>query len=292
MRLYEVCVTNANTSTLGSVTMSSKTSPEAGPLVVITGGLGRVASVLRPRLRGRYRLRLVDRAHVVDRDARAERSPTPGEELVTADIGEAGAAVGVLEGAEAVVHLAAIADPRIGWDEAYQANVAPTAVLLDAAATCGVPRVVVASSVHAMGEYNRPAYRPVECSWAPRPCCPYGLSKVVAEALARHHAETVGAAVVCLRLGLTGWPLTEERHLGMWLSDDDAGRLFDAALRAPVRFGVYFGVSANTRRHWRTDDATAELGYQPRDDSEALAPATGPSSGAPCRLYDDNKDPR
>ena len=40
-------------------------------------------------------------------------------------------------------------------------------------------------------------------AWEPRPCCPYGLSKVVVEALGRLHAELTGAFVVCLRPGAT-----------------------------------------------------------------------------------------
>ncbi|MGP3958042.1 NAD-dependent epimerase/dehydratase family protein [Nonomuraea sp. 3N208] len=251
---------------------------ETRPTVVVTGGLGRVAQLIRPTLATRYRLRLLD------------REAYTAEEYVRADLTEPGAAIEALRGATALVHLAGSANPRIGWDQAYRANIVSTQWLLDAAAATGVPRVVLASSVHAIGEYNRPQYRPVPHDVPPWPCCPYGLSKVVIETLGRHHAESTGASVICLRLGLVGWPLVEERHLGMWLSDGDAVQLFEAALTAPVPYGVYTGVSANSRHHWDISRARDELGYHPRDDSESQAVGAGPPTEVLCRLFDETEN--
>lgn len=246
------------------------------PLVVVTGGLGRVATVVLPWLRKQYRVRLVDRA--VPRDRL--------DELVQADVSDPEAAREVLSGADALVHLAGNSSPWQTWDSVYAANVRPTQAVLEAAAAHAVPKIVLASSLHASGEYNRPQYRPVDPRLDPRPCCPYGLGKVVLESLGRIHADRTGASVTCLRLGLTGWPPSERRYLAQWLSDDDAGRLMLAALQARERFGVHFGVSANTRNYWDITSARHELGYRPEDDSEALADQAGPSSGPVCRLFD------
>ncbi|HEY3560995.1 MAG TPA: NAD(P)-dependent oxidoreductase [Kribbella sp.] len=246
------------------------------PLVVVTGGLGRVATVVLPWLRKHYRVRLVDSAATQTRSA----------ELVQADLSDPVAAHQALAGADAVLHLAGNSSPFQTWDSVYAANVWTTQVVLDAAAAHAVPKVVLASSLHAAGEYNRPQYRPVDPRLDPRPCCPYGLGKVVLEALGRAHADRTGASVTCLRLGLTGWPPAERRYLGQWLSDDDAGRLILAALQARERYGVHFGVSANTRNYWDITSARHELGYRPEDDSEALADQAGPSSGLVCRLFD------
>lgn len=256
---------------------------DRAPLVVVTGGLGRVATVLQPWLRKHYRLRLVDR--LVDRSAQAG----PGEEIQQADIGDPDAAYRAFEGADAILHLAANSSPSQTWDSVYAANVRPAGTVLEAAAAHAVPKIVLASSLHAMGEYNRPSYRPVDPRLDPRPCCPYGLGKVALETLGRTHAERTGASVTCLRLGLTGWPLTERRYLGMWLSDGDAGRLVLAALQAREQCGVHFGVSANIRNHWDITSARHELGYRPEDDSDLLAGACGPSSGPVCRLFDDSQ---
>jgi hypothetical protein len=253
------------------------------PLVVITGGLGRVAGVVLPQLRKHYRLRLVDRPRV---------QPGPvasGDEVRQADIGDPEAAYQAFEGADAVLHLAANGSPWQTWDSVYAANVRTAQSVLDAAAAHAVPKLVLASSLHVVGEYNRPQYWPVDPRLDPRPCCPYGLGKVVQEALGRTHAARTGASVTCLRLGLTGWPLTERRYLGQWLSDGDAGRLVLAALNAREHYGVHFGVSANTRNQWDIASARHELGYRPEDDSELLAERTGPSSGPVCRLFDDSQ---
>lgn len=246
------------------------------PLVVITGGLGRVATVLLPWLRQHYRLRLVDRT----------AASTPTDEVFQADIGDPETAFQMFAGADAILHLAANSSPWQTWDSVYAANVQTTQLVLEAAAAHAVPKLVLASSLHALGEYNRPAYWPVDPRLDPRPCCAYGLGKVVLETLGRSHAERTGASVTCLRLGLTGWPLTERRYLGQWLSDDDAGRLVLAALRSTQRYGVHFGVSANTRNYWDITSARHELGYRPEDDSEVLAGQAGPSSGPVCRLFD------
>lgn len=258
-------------------------SRENRPTLVITGGLGLVASRLIPVLAKQYQLRVVDRM-----------PPGAGTAdvgtYVQADLREPAAAAEALQGATAVVHLAGSADPRATWEQAFLANVVTARWLLQAAADAHVPRVVLASSLHAIGEYNRPQFRPVPSDVPPRPCCPYGLSKTVVEALGRLHAEATGATVVCLRLGLVGWPLTEQRYLGQWLSDGDAGRLFAAALTAPVAFGVYTGVSANTRHHWDITRTCDELGYHPHDDSEPFAPDTGAPAEVLCRLFDDTEN--
>jgi len=77
--------------------------------------------------------------------------------------------------------------------------------------------------------------------------------------------------MVCLRVG---WVLEKpfnEQGLRMWLSPRDLGQLAVRALEAPVRFGIYYGVSDNRRRHWDLENARRELGYAPVDDSERFA---------------------
>lgn len=234
------------------------------PLLVVTGGMGRVAGVLRPRLRERYRLRLVDRV---------AGPVAAGEEAVVTDLASPAAAEEALRGADALLHLAGEPEPGADWERLYASNIVLTARVLAAAAA--VPKIVFGSSLHAAGGDNRPEYYPVDPTREPHPCCAYGVSKVVAESLARLHTGTYGSSVVCLRLGLTGFPLTEPGHAGLWLSDDDAGRLVVAGLAAEVGFGVYFGVSAHSPPHWDTARTTDELGYVPKDDPAALLEERG-----------------
>ncbi|MEV4312467.1 NAD(P)-dependent oxidoreductase [Actinocrispum sp. NPDC049592] len=236
-------------------------------MLIVTGGLGRVASVLRPALP--VDTRLVD--------------VRPGaNQLDLADPRQAAEAV---RGADAVLHLAANPSPGQDWDSAYRSTVAVTEVLLRA---CGdrVPRIVLASSVHAMGLYHRAGRELIGPEWTPAPCCAYGEGKVAVEQLGREHAERYGVSVICLRLGSTGYPDAGPRFADMRLSDRDARRLVLAALTADVRFGVYFGVSANTPARWDISNARAELGYEPVDDSALLdVPEDEPYEFPNCRLF-------
>ncbi|WP_051793616.1 NAD(P)-dependent oxidoreductase [Kibdelosporangium aridum] len=236
-------------------------------MLVVTGGLGRVATVLRPALAPNTRLI----------DLR------PGAEQL--DLSDPRQAAEAVRGADAVLHLAATPSPGQDWSSAHRGNVVPTEVLLRACEG-RVARVVLASSVHAVGLYHRPGRDLISPEWTPKPCCDYGVSKVAIEELGQRHAERYGVSVICLRLGSTGYPLDQQRHANMWLSDRDARQLVLAALTADVRFGVYFGVSANTPARWDITNARAELGYQPVDDSAAFdIPVGRPYEFPNCRMF-------
>ena len=60
------------------------------------------------------------------------------------------------------------------------------------------------------------------------------------------------------------------RHYATLLSHADLVRLVDCSLEAPpeLRFGIYYGVSANTWRFWDLANAREELGFEPADDTE------------------------
>jgi hypothetical protein len=109
----------------------------------------------------------------------------------------------------------------------------------------------------------------------------YGVSKVLGEALGSLYNDRHGLDVVCIRiLTCTDRP-RDLRTLSTWLSPDDAGRLFDAALTTPAPgFRIVWGVSANTRR-WVSLDGARALGYEPRDDAEVFAAELVAQHGEP-----------
>jgi hypothetical protein len=79
--------------------------------------------------------------------------------------------------------------------------------------------------------------------------------------------------VICLRIGTVnaeGRP-RNAREFATLLTHSDLVRLVDCSLSASddLRFGVFYGVSANTWRFWDIDDARQTIGYQPRDNAEA-----------------------
>jgi uronate dehydrogenase len=232
--------------------------------ILITGAAGRIGGMLRSRLArdGRV-LRLLDIAPV---------GAGPGEEAVTASVTDLAALTAACRGVDAVIHLGGIAT-EAPWDKILEVNINGTYSVFEAARRAGVPRVVFASSNHAVGFTPREDF-PVPDYTFPAPDTYYGVSKVAGEGLAALYAHRYGMDAVCVRiLSCFERPLTL-RMLATWLSPDDAGRLFEACLTAPSPgFRVVFGVSANTRGGFAALAEARALGYAPRDDAEAYAAA-------------------
>lgn len=225
-------------------------------LILVTGAAGGVARLLLPALSGAHTLRLTDR--------------TPSFDMA-GDLCNAEFARLVCTGVDAVVHLAADADPDQSWNGLRDPNANAVVNVLDAAAAAGVRRVVLASSLHAVGGHVDAGMPLVGEDVLPYPCCAYGVVKVFAENMGRLYAEQRGLSVVCLRLGGVRDRPMARSWLPGWLSGPDLVRLVTGALTADVGYGVYHGISANSTPLWRHDRATAELGYEPRDDSEVFA---------------------
>ncbi|MEU6782880.1 NAD(P)-dependent oxidoreductase [Nonomuraea angiospora] len=227
--------------------------------VLVTGASGLVAGQVIPALEMRHELRLTD--------------------LADGDLADADFARRVTDGVDAILHLAANANPDASWDDLAGPNMRAVTNVLDAA---GARRVVLASSVHVMGQYRA---GPVEPDWQPSPCCRYGAAKAFAEAAGRMHSHRYGGAVICLRLGATVPKPPARQALPAWLAPDDLRRLVLLALEAPVRFEVCHGVSANTSSIWSTRN---NLGYTPTCDSEPYRDQTPDVDGwGPCPSYEE-----
>jgi nucleoside-diphosphate-sugar epimerase len=170
-----------------------------GDAILVTGANGFVGRMLCEALAGAGRT-----------VRKAVRAPLAGfSDLAVGEIGPATDWRAALEGAGAVVHLAArthvlreTAPDSLA--EYRRINVAGTDRLARAAAAAGVRRLVFLSSVKVNGE--RTDARPFTEDDAPRPEDAYGVSKWEAEqVLARAAAET-GLKVVVLRPPLVYGP--------------------------------------------------------------------------------------
>lgn len=233
--------------------------------VLLTGAAGNLGTLLRSRLARQDRLlRLVDVAAIAE--------PEPGEnvEVSQASLSDLDAMRAACTGVDAVIHFGGLSTEH-SWEKILESNIHGTYVVFEAARQAGVPRVIFASTNHAVG------FRPHDGTEAsdylyPRPDTYYGVSKATGEAIGSLYHDRYGLDVVCIRIGTVNSGPRTPRQLATWLSPDDCARLVDAALIAPSPgFRLVWGVSDNTRRWFSLDEAQS-LGYQSHDDAEQHAP--------------------
>jgi nucleoside-diphosphate-sugar epimerase len=225
--------------------------------LVCTGGSGRLGRHVVALLRDSCRLTVLDAV-----------PPNGDDAYVRADITDIEALRRAFAGQDAVVHLAAIPNPRTASPEVtFRTNVEGTFAVLQAAEEAGVRRVVVASSDSVVGfHYNppdwKPQYLPID---EDHPLCPtefYSLSKQVTETICRSYAERGRLEVVVIRpthivfppeypeLGARGSDLMNY-HLWTYVAPEDVARGFALALAvSEVRYDCFFVSAAdglNTR---------------------------------------------
>jgi nucleoside-diphosphate-sugar epimerase len=176
--------------------------------VVITGGSGMLGKwVVKHFVEQGY--------EVVNADI--QKSAEPLCRTLNVDLNNLGEVYGLLAGADAVVHLAAIPAMNIRTSEVtFQNNVMSTYNILEAAAGLGIRKVVLASSESSYGICFAttpfgPQYVPMDESHPQLPQDSYGLSKVVNEQTADMFHRQTGMQVVSLRLGNVIEPSAYER---------------------------------------------------------------------------------
>jgi len=232
--------------------------------VVLTGAAGTIGRAVVPLLARRHELRLVDIAPPTD------AAQWPGT-WTTCSVADAAALTAALTGADALIHLAGISS-EAAWTDLLAANVDGTRVALESAQAAGVRRVLLASSIHAVGYL--PGSRADE--HAARPDTYYGVTKVAMEALGALFADRYGMSVVSARLCTFGQTPSAGRTAATWLSVDDTARLFEAAIAfdGPGHH-VVWGVS-NNGPGWFPLEPGRAIGYEPADDAvQRLTQATG-----------------
>lgn len=194
----------------------------------------------------------------------------PHEEDMPADLADFDAVSRAVEGCDGIVHMGGqgLEGP---WKTILDANIVGSYNIYEAARQHGVTRVVYASSVHAIGFYERT--RTIDGDVPTRPDSLYGVSKTFVENLARYYFDKFGIETVSLRIGSSFPEPTDRRHLITWLSYRDCRQLVEKSLSAPrVGFMVAYGMSGNSEAFW--DNRTAAvLGYRPEDSADAFRQA-------------------
>ena len=231
--------------------------------VLLTGASGRIGRCVRYALREDYCLVCFNRSDIPDLG--------PNERLVRGDTADAADLEQAARGAEVIVHLAGVSDVAPFRERLLPVNILGTYNVFEAARLAGVPRVIYASTHQVMGFY--PAGQRIDANAPYRPSSMYAVTKCFGEAMGRLYADKAGLQVICLRIGLFRDRPLDERHLAVWISPGDMGRLVRASVAAPdIHYEVVYGISRNTRRWWDLDRAREVLGYDPQDDAEAYAP--------------------
>jgi uronate dehydrogenase len=225
--------------------------------LLVTGGAGRVSTLIRPHLReAGFTLRLLDR-----------RAPTdPGQdETVLCDLSNEAGLRQAMSGCSAVLHLAGCATDA-GWQEQVAGNVTGCIAVFEAARAAGVQRVIYASSNHVVGMY--PRFRRLASDAVVRPDSRYGVTKAFGELVGSLFADKYDLRVLCIRIGSAEPAPVDRRRLSIWISPYDLAQLVVIGATHPeLRFAVVYGVSDNARSFYDNVDAH-RLGYRPRDRAE------------------------
>jgi nucleoside-diphosphate-sugar epimerase len=234
--------------------------------VLVTGANGLIGTLLRRTLRQPDRhLRLLDIAAQPELQSDEDATLIEGSFLDVDLMDEA------CEGVEAIIHLGGLSTGGHEWREYLEVNINGTREVLDAARRAQVPRVIYASSHHAVGFHPSNVDDVVPDYLYPQPDSFYGVSKVAGESLCSLYHDRYGLDTICLRIGSFRERPIDRRTLWSWLSPGDCTRLFEASLRVPSPgFRVVWGVSANTRGIVSMHEAN-DIGYFPIDNAEEFA---------------------
>ena len=228
--------------------------------LLITGAAGGLGTALRPRLAHlARRVRISDMVEMAD--------VQPNEEAVVCDLSDARAVRDLVEGCDGVVHFGgrSIEDT---WEVIRASNIEGMVNLYEAARKTGKPRIVFASSNHAIGFY--PQTTRLDADAPTRPDGFYGVSKVFGEALASMYHDKFGIESALVRIGSCLPEPVNHRMLATWLSYGDFTRLIERVFAVKVLgCPVIYGASANDAGWW-DNSAVDYLGWTPEDNAEVF----------------------
>jgi uronate dehydrogenase len=243
-------------SSEGTVSISS---------ILITGGCGKIGSYFVKYAADRYQVRVVDKA-VWDVKKHGRLS---GESLVI-DLQDLAACRQACTGMDAVVHLAADADPEADFTGSLLGNnIIATHNMFQAAKEAGCRRFIYASSAHVVSGYA-PGIQ-INSNMPVNPGNMYGATKCFGEALAAYYANTHGLPSILLRIGAYVFPeeyvqfSLEERDA--FLDPNDFNQLLVRCLETPdVTFLIAHAISNNRYKRLDLTETSEKLGYDPRAD--------------------------
>jgi nucleoside-diphosphate-sugar epimerase len=178
--------------------------------IVVTGGAGRIGRWVVRELRSRdHEVTIFDRIPPGEQPA--------GVEYKLGDCEDLGGVYDVLRGHDAVIHLAAIPSNRVHpYPTVFRTNVLSTYNVGEAAGRLGLRKLVVASSINALGitmaeRSFDPKYLPIDEEHPRLPQDAYSLTKLIDEEIIGALHRRTGLQTIAIRppLMLYGDPAVE-----------------------------------------------------------------------------------
>lgn len=198
----------------------------------------------------------------------------------------------LMAGHDTVIHLAGNPNPKASWENLLENNIVGTQHVLDAALRASCRRVILASSIHAVG--GHPGRRQIHADDPVSPGNLYGVSKCCMEALARYFATQKGLSTLAIRIGLFAddQRVIESPQMGYfdgWIHRDDMMQLLRLCVEdRRLRFAILHGLSNNRFNRMDITETCHLTGYRPQHDFTAEnihAAALGLSAG----VYEHNE---
>lgn len=199
--------------------------------IVITGAKGIIGTVLRTGLSG-YPLRNLD---------------LPWNDLRKYSLTRA-----FLKNADTVIHLA--------WNKEFDNHITPncsadnTAMfmnILRAAIELKIPRLIMASSVHADNFSSWAGPGLMHCDSAAAPSSKYGCHKLFMELLSENYAKSAVSEIICIRFGWVNkenecFSQASDVDKSVFLKHEDCQSLIDTILKSKVEPGRFVRMYATS----------------------------------------------
>ena len=229
--------------------------------VLITGAASPLARAIAESLRTNHQVSLTDREEI-----------STDLEFVRSDLGHDEATDALMQGIDAIVHLAYAPRPNDGENEWLDANTRRHYNLLLAASEAGVSFALVISTLDLFQPYD--VEMTVGEHWQPQPnTSPAQLGAHLAEFTAREFAHSNALDITVLRLGhaVLSEEVAEQAYDPMWVDQRDAARAVDLLLqkrktldlRRPRSFHIFHLQSVSDRARFSSERICSALEFQP-----------------------------
>lgn len=177
-----------------------------------------------------------------------------------------------MRGVSVVINLAANPSPAAEFKDLIKPNLIGAYNVFRAALDAECDRVIFASSVHAVGGYEK-NYE-IKSEDAPKPLDLYGATKAFGEALCYTFSSKYGLSCFAIRIGAYSadekirsvcFSRKDYEHA---ISQRDMGQLIHKSIIASkkIKYGVLNGVSRNRKKDMDLKTTTKLVGYEPQDD--------------------------